>query len=110
MRENDVQLGAPLTLSHGLRNTETNIDDGDSPYAVLDSDEFICCDTDGGAITVNLPAGVSGTHYKIANVGTSGNDITVEGDGAELVYGELNQTVRDGDVLDLNYSVTHGWW
>ena len=32
---------------------------------------------DGGAIEIDLPAGVEGTHYKLINCGSSGNDLTV---------------------------------
>jgi len=81
-----------------------------SPYNVLVADEVIFVDTDGGAITVNLPAGAEGAHYKIINCGTSGNNVTVDGNGAETVYGLATQTLNDGDVLDIHYNATEGWW
>jgi len=79
-------------------------------YTILATDYVIFCDTDGGAFTVTLPAGVEGTPYKIINCGTSGNDLTVDGDGAETVYGETEQVLTDGDVIDLHYNATEGWW
>ncbi len=33
----------------------TSIDDTDSPYVVLDTDEFISCDSTSGVIQINLP-------------------------------------------------------
>ena len=106
----DLYVNGTATMQGGVINNVTHIDDGDSPYTALSSDEVVFCDTDGGAITVNLPAGVEGTHYKIINCGTSGSDITVDANSAELVYGELTQTLRDGDVLDLNFSAVQGWY
>ena len=106
----DLYVNGTATMQGGVINNITHIDDGDGPYTALSSDEVVFCDTDGGAITVNLPAGVEGTHYKIINCGTSGNDVTVDGNSTELVYGELTQTLRDGDVLDLNFSAVQGWY
>jgi len=79
-------------------------------YTILATDDVVYCDTDGGAFTVTLPAGIEGTHYKIINCGSSDNDLTVDGDGAETVYGETEQELTDGDVIDLHYNATEGWW
>lgn len=71
----------------------------------------IFCDTDGGAFTVTLPAGVAGTKYRIINTGTSGNAVTITPDVAELLLGEnSNWTLLDGDVLTIVYETTEGWW
>lgn len=83
---------------------------GDSPYDALAADQVIFCQTDGGAITVNLPAGIEGTNYKIINCGSSGNDVTIDGDAAETVIGDLTQTLADGEVLELHYNAIEGWW
>lgn len=81
-----------------------------SPYNVLVTDNVVFVDTDGGAITVNLPAGVEGTHYKIINCGSSTNNVTIDGNGAETVYGGATKTLADGEVVALNYNATEGWW
>lgn len=82
----------------------------DSPYTVLSTDEVIFCDTDAGAITVNLPAGLSGVHYKVINCGSSGNSVTVDGNSTETVSGSLTQGVNDGENIDLHYDSTEGWY
>lgn len=83
----------------------------DSPYTVLIYDEVIFCDTDGGAITVNLPAGRNGLGYRIINCGSSLNDVTVAPDGSELIDGiNASKTLSDGSVVDLCYEPTEGWW
>lgn len=83
----------------------------DSPYTVLLYDEVIFCDTDGGAITLNLPEGRNGLGYRIINCGSSLNDVTVVPDGTELLDGvNASKTLSDGSVVDLCYETTEGWW
>jgi hypothetical protein len=79
-------------------------------YTVLVSDHVIYADTDGGAFTITLPAGVEGQHFKIVNCGTGGYSLTVDGNGTEKIYNSLTQVVTDGDVIDLHYNATEGWW
>ncbi|MCP3961306.1 MAG: hypothetical protein GY719_25955 [bacterium] len=81
-----------------------------SPHAVVGGDHNIFVDTDGGAITVNLPAGVAGRYLRVINVGTGANDATVDGDGGETVRGAATQTVADGEILIIVYETTEGWW
>lgn len=83
----------------------------DSPYTALIYDEVIFCDTDTGAITVNLPVGRNGLGYRIINCGSSLNDVTVVPDGLELLDGlNASKTLSDGSVVDLCYETTEGWW
>ena len=97
-------------LGTGYREVTRRITDADSPYSVVSNDLVIFCDTDGGAITVNLPAGVEGTHLKIINCGSGSNNVTVDADGSEAVYGGATKTVSDGSALDLHYNSVEGWW
>jgi hypothetical protein len=81
------------------------------PYTVLSSDRVIFCDTDGGSFTVNLPAGVEGTHYKILNCGS--NTLTVDPNGTEELYGAgagVAATLGPGEVIDIHYNATEGWY
>jgi hypothetical protein len=68
-------------------------------------------DTDGGAVTITLPAIVNGTQYRIVNVGTSGNAVALIPDGSELLL-SLNESfcLLDGDVLIINGEDTEGWY
>lgn len=84
-----------------------------SPYAVLATDEVILVDTDGGAITVNLPAGVDGTHYKVINCGSSGNNVTLDPNGTEELFNAgagVATTLYDGEIADIHYETTEGWF
>ena len=78
-------------------------------YTILEADHFIVCDSDGGDFTVTLPAGVDGTVYVIKNAGTSGNTLTVDGNGAETIDFELTQDLDDGDCIQLIYEDTEKW-
>jgi len=79
-------------------------------YTALATDEIIFLDTDANAIALTLPAGVDGTHYKIINCGSSGNNVTVIPNGAETVNNAATQTLYDGDVYDIHYETTEKWW
>lgn len=77
------------------------------------TDEIVFANTDGSAWTLSLPAGVEGTHYKIINCGTSGNDLTVDPNGTEQLYGGgagVAQTLSDGEVINIHYNATEGWY
>lgn len=77
----------------------------------LDSTHHIVfADTDGGAFVITLPTGVEGTNYKIINVGTSGNDITITPDGAETIYGSVTEAIIDGEIFNIHFNSTEGWW
>ena len=88
----------------------TNIDDGDSPYTILDSDQVIHADTDGGNIVTNLPAIVQGTRYRIVNTGTSSNTVSIAPNGAENLLGENSSFMLcDQEALDTNGDTAQGW-
>lgn len=103
---NDRCAGASEIVGRKANTTRVT----STPYNVLVTDEVLFVNTDAAARTVNLPAGVEGTHYKIINTGTSGNDVTVDGNGAETVWGGLTLILTDGDIVDLHYNATDGWW
>ena len=82
-----------------------------SPYTVLNSDKYLFCDTDGGAITVLLPSGVSGDSLTVVNTGSSGNNVTITPNGAELLSGaNSNDVVVDGGKIGYWFDLTEGWW
>jgi len=83
-----------LSLPHSLSNfTIREIIVSDTQE---ESDEVIVCD--GAGITVTLlEATGSGKWAYIKNINAS--DVTVEGDDADTIDGELNQTVSQWDCL-----------
>lgn len=99
------------TLNAGLKRQQTRITSADSPYTVLATDRVIFANTDTAAVTVNLPAGVAETNYKIVNTGTSGNAVTLNPNGAENLLGANSAfTLNDGDALEVDYSTDDGWY
>ena len=104
-----IDITGGLTTSGGRVAATTRVTSG--PYTILSTDHVIFCDTDGGAFTANLPAGVNGQTYKVVNTGSSGNDLTLAPNGSELLKGaNSNQTITDGNDLFITYETTEGWW
>lgn len=80
-------------------------------YTILVTDDNVFCDSDSGAFTVTLPAGVDGQKFRIINTGSSGNIITISPNGSELLEGaNATRSITDGDVIILVYETTEGWW
>jgi len=74
-------------------------------YTILITDYEIFLDTDGNAIIATLPAGINGQHYRIVNVGSSGNDVTLNDNATALVT-----TLSDDEAVILTYSTSAGGW
>ena len=106
-----LATGAVQTHSGRIKNT-TRINSGDSPYTVLATDHEIFCDTDGGAIEIDLPAGIEGDEKIWYNCGSSGNDLTVDPNGAETIFGGaagVAATFADDEHGIGTYNSTEGW-
>jgi hypothetical protein len=96
-----------------IEKITTRITDSDSPYTVKITDSVIFCDTDGGAITVNLPAGTRNRNLRIINNGSSGNNLTVDPNGIEQLFSGgagVAFTVYDSEIINIYYDSTEGWW
>ncbi len=107
----NVTINSEFITTAGRIKNDTLIDNTDSPYTALSSDHEIFVDTDTTAVVINLPAGIAGTNYRITNTGSSGNDISVAPNGAELLTGvNASRTLSGGGVLIITYNTTKGWW
>ena len=68
-----------------------DIDDGDSPYSVIDQDGMIAADTTSGNITVNLqPAADAEGKRLIIKKTAAANVVTIVPDGSETIDGQAN--------------------
>lgn len=101
----EVGTGAVKTTSGRIVNT-TRVT---TTYQALVTDHVIFADTDGGAFTATLPAGVDGQELFITNCGSSGNALTVDGNGAETINGDATQLVYDGESVHLIFESTEQW-
>lgn len=102
-----------LTLSNPLPYNTKRITNSNSPYTVLSTDEIIVCDTDTGAVEVDLPVATNGRHLKIINSGSSNNNVTVDPNGTEQLFGAgggVASTLADGENIDIHGNTTNGWW
>jgi len=80
-------------------------------HKTLDADDYdVACNTDGGAWTLSLPAGVEGTYYRITNTGTSSNNLTITPNGVENLIGVNSSFIlADNETLIIIYDATDGW-
>jgi len=102
-------FGVGLTTTKGRIKNTTHITDSDSPYTVLSTDHEIYCNTDSGAITVNLPVGVDGTEYSFFNTGDTGNLVTTTPNGSQEIDG-VNASKAFGEgVVKLTFETTEHW-
>jgi hypothetical protein len=80
-----------------------------SVTATID-DDVILCDTDSNPITVNLyPAADSIKSITIKNIGSSGNAVTVDGSGTELIDGSTTDSILSG-LAQTYYSDLTQWF
>ena len=110
-----------FTLTSGLFNFNTTVKtDGGriknttritTTYTILTTDDRVFANTDAGAFTITLPVGVEGQEFRIINTGSSGNDVTITPNGAELLTGaNASKTISDGTVVILTYNSVDGWY
>ncbi|EKD50997.1 MAG: hypothetical protein ACD_62C00371G0001 [uncultured bacterium] len=107
--DNLVQLADVVDTKVDTLLTVKIITLADSPYTP-DVENEIFADTDGGAISISIPQGTDGKHYRISNVGSAGNAITLVPYLTEKLFGVSdNEFVYDGEVLDMTYKSPEGW-
>lgn len=80
-------------------------------YQVLVTDYEVFGNTDGSAWTMTLPVGAQGQALRLINSGSSLNDLTIAPSGAEDLLGvNANFALADGEVLEITYDTTDGWY
>lgn len=103
-----TSTGLEWTSPAGVIDNTTRVT---NTYTILTTDHVIFCNTDGGSFTATLPAGVEGQTFRIINSGTSGGLLTIAPDGAEHLIGVNSSfSFNDGEVLELTYNSTDGWY
>ena len=81
----------------------------DSPYTIPDPGVNMVCDTDAGAIVVNYPVGVQGAPIRVVNVGRSAHNVTLNGNGTELIDKAASKVLADAAVYDSRFDAIEGW-
>ena len=103
----DLQVVGALTTDAGRIRKENRVT---TTYTILVTDDVVFGDTDLGSFTVTLPPGVAGQTFKVENSGDSGNLLTVDPDGLELLIRKNSGfDLNDGESLDVTYNTTNGW-
>jgi len=97
-----------LTTTGGRKQKITRVT---SNYTLLVTDHIVFVNTDSGDVTINYPAGIQGTEYKIVNTGTSGNQVFCIPNGTEKLLGFNSAfTLNDRESLIDNFDNTDGWF
>ena len=79
-------------------------------YTTISTDEVIFYNTDAQSGALTLEPGTLGRTMKIINSGTSGNNLTVNGNASEKVMGATALfTLLDVESLIITYDTTDGW-
>lgn len=101
-----TNLTGNLNVNGGVSLSVTVVTNALSPYAVVDTDDFIACDGVGGAITINLPA-TPLTGRTIAVCDSTGhsaaNNITVSGNGHNITLGGSSAASK---TISTNYQLS----
>lgn len=101
----------PLETESGRYKNVVRITSADSPYTIPITVEELFVDTDGGVVVVNLPPLVNKRHLRILNTGSSGNNVTLNPDGGDLLNGDnAGESIFDSEKFILTGETTEGWW
>lgn len=66
----------------------------DSPYTLVSEAGFLRCNAAAGNMTVNLPAAIgNGRLVTIKKIDSSGNTVTIDGNGSETIDGATTKTL-----------------
>lgn len=81
-----------------IKNQIVIITNTDSPYTVPGNIDnlSVLCNCASGAITTNIPTavGISGRIYCIKKIDSTGNAVTIDGNGTETIDGQLNKILN----------------
>lgn len=108
--DNLFTIADAVNQKNDIIKTVTNVAFADSPYTITADDEEIFFDTSGGDIVANLPAGSEGRNFRLLNVSSSGNKVTLNPDGTELLFGDTVEYIYDAEALIITYDTDFGWY
>lgn len=104
-----VALSEAINQKNDIIKTVTNVDATMSPYQILNTEEDIFFNTDGGDIEANLPIGVEGRNYRLVNVGSSGNRVNIKPQLTERIFGAASEYMADQEAFILTFDSVEGW-
>lgn len=81
-------------------------------YTLSSADTGVLADATGGAITITLPAAASNTdvQFFIKKIDSSGNTVTVDGNGSETIDGATTQVISTQYATLTVYSNGTSWF
>jgi len=113
----DSQVTGSISISGSLLNTGTvSIDDGDSPYTITGTQQFILIDPSGGDVTINLPIAATypGREIRLKLTQDSGaNTVTLQRQSSDTIDGEIaDETSLEGqyEAISIVSNGGTGWF
>ncbi len=107
-----TQISGSLTLDGSLLNTGTiMINEGDSPYTITGTPQFILIDPSGGDITINLPIAATspGREIRLKLTQDSGaNTVTLQRQNLDTIDGEIANETSLEDQYEAISIVSNG--
>ncbi len=92
-----------VSYDHGIQADGSNmiltptgtvvITNSDTPYTVPLGKTLVLADASSGVITVNLPAAINGRGVTVKKTDSSGNAVTIDGNGSETIDGATTQSL-----------------
>lgn len=101
-----------LVCNSIVRNNFANIREINSNTTLGIDDSTILCDASGGIFTVTLPDVLefAGFKYNIKKIDTSANDVTIDGDGANIDLVSTRLLSGSGLPAITVHSDSTEWW
>ncbi len=83
-------------VEHALALLHINVVTKTGDYTITTTDDVILADASSGAFTVTLPtaAGIKGRVYDTKKTDSSGNTVTLDGNGSETIDGATTQVIK----------------
>lgn len=105
------EVSDEVDVKNNIIKTTTLVTFTDTPYTPLATDEEIFFDTDGGPIDCTLPPGIDGTNYRLVNIGSSDNDVTMIPALTNKLFGlAANEVIKDTEVILMTFEETIESW
>ena len=109
--ESDIESLAARVTAIETELAKTHVVRVTDDYTPVADDIYIFCNTDDGEFEITFPSGTEGRHIKIMNTGS--NDLILTPYSGEQIWGngeDVSVTLKPGDIINLHYELTEGWW
>jgi hypothetical protein len=106
-----IEVANEVDIKNNIIKATTVVTFADTPYTPLATDEEIFFDTTDGPIDCSLPPGIGGTNYRLINVGSANNSVTMIPALTDKLFGlTANEFVHDSEVILMTFDESIESW